>query len=287
MVSPSRLLKFAELCLGVVVKTIPEYSSRYSRKDYTQWQLTTLCCLMQKYKRKYRDFVEILEVATKLLEFLGLDKVPHWTTLNKFFLRMKNKVIAIMLQASGGKCSGRTGVDATGYDRHHCSRHYSNRAKMHIKSIKSTKHVDVETQKILDAHHTTTRKHDSKIILPLVKKTRQRHRIKSTRGDSGYDDKKVRNGLKQMRIRSLIKHRVFRNINKAQNARMDKKEYGQRWKNETVNSSVKRKYGDDVSSKKWNNQFKELDLRYFVYNIDVDLRKLQDYLIGFLRSIFE
>lgn len=285
MVSPSRLIRFSELCLGVVEKAVSEYSSKYSRKDYTQWQLMTLCCLMQKYKRKYRDFVEILEVATKLQEFLGLDKIPHFTTLNKFFLRMKSKVLAIMLQASSGKSSGDTSIDSVSFDRRHASRSYTERAKMRIKSLKSTPVVDIGTQKILERHNTTTRKHDSQIMLPLVKKTRQRHKIKSVRGDCGYDDKKIRKSLRKNRIRPLIKHREFKSLQKAWNKRMNKKDYGQRWKSETVNSVVKRKYGDDVSSKKWNIQFKELDLRYFVYNIDVDLRKLHDYLIGFLRSI--
>jgi IS5 family transposase len=277
MVKPGKLLKFAAVCLGVVVKEVSEYSSKYSRKDFTQHQLMVLCCLMQKYKRKYREFIEILEVATKLQEFLGIDKIPHFTTLNKFFLRMKGRVFTVLMQMSSGKCSGDTGVDGTCFDRRHCSRHYSNRAKMRIKSIKSTLHVDANTQKILDAHHTTTRKHDSKIILPLVKKTRQRHRIRSTRGDCGYDDKKVRKSLKKMRVRSLIKHREFKPLQKAWNARMSKKEYNKRWINETANSVVKRKYGDDVSSKKWNNQFKELNLRYFVYNIDLELREEFNY----------
>lgn len=71
----SKLLKFAEACLGVVRKTIPEYSSKFSRKDYTQHQLMTLVCLMRKYKPKYRDFVEILEIATgRVVDYVFLSK---------------------------------------------------------------------------------------------------------------------------------------------------------------------------------------------------------------------
>lgn len=284
MINPSKLLKFAEVCLGVVRKKMPKYSSKYSRKDYTQHQLMTLVCLMRKYKPKYRDFIELVEVMNDLLEFLGLSKIPHWTTLNKFFLRTKNAVLSIMLFMSSGKSSGKTSVDSTGFDRRHASRHYTKRAKMHIKSIKTTKHIDTETQKILNVHTTMTKKHDSQIMLPLVKKTRQRHRIKTVNGDAGYDDKKIRDELRKLGIRPLIRHREFKPIDKAHNTRMNKRDYNKRILNESINSSVKRKYGDHVSSKKWNNQFKELTLMSFVYNIDVDLRKIYSFLIGFLQS---
>jgi IS5 family transposase len=280
-INPSKLIKFAKACLGVVSKVIPEHSSKYSRKDYTQHQLMTLVCLMRKYKPKYRDFIELLEVMNRLAEFLGLEKIPHFTTLNKFFLRMKNAVFSILLQLSAGKSSGETSVDSTGFDRRHASRHYTKRSRMHIKSIKSTHHIDTETQKILNMHNTTTRKHDTQIMLPLVKKTRTKHKIKSARGDRGYDDKEIRDTLRDLGIRPLIKHREFKSIDKAHNARMSKKDYNQRLKNETVNSALKRKYGDHVSSKKWNNQFKEMKLMGFVYNLDVDLRT---FLIGFLQG---
>lgn len=283
-VNPSKLLKFAEACLGVVSKKMPKYSSKYSRKDYTQHQLMTLVCLMRKYKPKYGDFIEILEVMDSLIEFLGLEKIPNFTTLNKFFLRMKNAVLSILLYMSSGKSSGETSIDSTGFDRRHASRHYTKRAKMRIKSIKTTKHIDTETQKILNLHTTTTKKHDSQIMLPLVKKTRQRHKVKTVNGDAGYDDKKIRDELRKLGIRPLIRHREFKPMDKAHNARMNKKDYNKRLLNESVNSSVKRKYGDHVSSKKWNNQFKELTLMGFVYNIDKDLMKIYGFLIGFLQS---
>jgi len=286
MINPSRLIKASELCLGVVSKAIPEYSSKYSRKDYTQWQLLTLVCIKERYRLKYREFIEILEVSTKLLEFLDVDKVPHFTTLNKIFLKMKNLVFSILLQISSRKSSGNTSIDSTHFDRRHASRSYTERAKMHIKSIKSTPVVDIGTQKVLDVHNTTTKKHDSQIMLPLIKKTRQRHRIKSTRGDCGYDDKKIRKALRKMGIRPLIKHREFKPIQKVWNNNMKKKDYNQRWKSETLNSRVKRKYGDHVSSKKWNNQFKEVKLKFFLNNIDIDIKEIYGFIRGFLQSNF-
>lgn len=69
---------------------------------------------------------------------------------------------------------------------------------------------------------------------------------------TGYDSKFVRDSLRSQRTRPVIKHRIFWNIDKAHNARM--KGYGKRSMSKTVNSVIKRKYGDYVSSKAWNNQ---------------------------------
>src|SRR3989344_4004097 len=65
-------------------------------------------------------------------------------------------------------------IDATGFDRRHASKQYLNRCKIHIKSLKAPFLVDTVKQEILDIHSTTTRKHDSKIVLPLTQKHRLR-----------------------------------------------------------------------------------------------------------------
>ena len=91
---------------------------------------------------------------------------------------------------------------------------------------------------------------EKKIILPLVKRAVLRILIKIVFGDKGHDDKEVREELRKLGIRPLIKHREFSNIHKAWNARMSKEEYNQRVKVENVNSSTKRKYEDFVRNKK-------------------------------------
>ena len=74
--------------------------------------------------------------------------------------------------------------------------------------------------------------------------------------------------MRKLGIRPIIKHREFKPIDKAHNARLDKKLYGQRAKNETVNSSVKRKYGDSVYSREWRNQFKEIYMMAVLHNVE-------------------
>ena len=273
MNNPSKLIKFAETCSGVVKKRIPEYSSKFSRKDYTQWQLLTLLCVMKRYRLKYRELWEILHLMP---EFLDLDKVPHWTTLNKFFLRLKNCMLAILVELSAVNKRIEASIDASGYDRHYASKHYVRRCKMTFGDLKVTKIIDVHKLSVHRIHCTTTRRHDSQILLPLVNKTAAK--LLSLHGDAGYDAKFIRDSLRSQGTRPVIKHRIFWNIDKAHNARM--KDYGKRSMSETVNSMIKRKYGDHVSSKAWNNQFKEMNLKCLVHNIDL----MMAFLRGFLRS---
>lgn len=82
--------------------------------------------------------------------------------------------------------NGVVGVDATGFDRGHASKHYTKRAELTIQQLKVTLLVDTEVNAILDLHVTTTRKHDSQIAPSLIK--RNPDKLDVLLGDKGYDD---------------------------------------------------------------------------------------------------
>jgi IS5 family transposase len=271
-VSSCRLIRFVETLVKEASK-LPEYSSKFSRKDYTIRQHVVLLCLKVKLKQRYREFCDLLQTMTVVQELLDLDKVPHWTTLDKVFLKLKNSVLMTLLVAES---SGYACIDATGFDRRHASKQYLNRCNMHIKSLKATFLID-HNQDILDIHYTTTRKHDSKIVLPMTEK----HRLRVLCADMGYDDKKVRYALRERGVRPLIPYRAFKQKHKYWNSLMDKKLYHKRSLVETVNSVIKRKYSDVLYSKSWRNQGKELTLLAVVYNID---RKIKIMLEVFYRA---
>ena len=266
MNSESKLKRFTSAVLEIARKSMPLYSSKFSRKDFTLHQHCAILCLKVKTKQKFRESVDLLYEMTEICNILGIEKVPHFTTLDKAFLRMRNSIFMILLCLSAGKAKD-CSIDGTGYDRRHASKHYVKRAKMTLHSLKVTLLINVENLRIVDVHTTTTRKHDSQIILPLTEK----HDIDSLWADRGYDDKNVRDILRSRGIRPLIPHREFNNIDKANNARLDKDEYNKRAFSETVNSMTKRKYADYVSSKNWWNQFKEIRLMCFVHNIERSL----------------
>jgi len=272
-INDSRLIKLVRALVSATSR-LPRYSSKFSRKDFTLQQHVVLLCIKVKTKQNYRDFCDLLAEMGELCKLLELEKIPHWTTLNKAFLRLKNRVLAILLQTEN---SGFLSIDATGFDRMHASHHYAKRCKIRMKSMKTTLLIDTKNQCIVDLHCTTGRKHDSKIILPLT----SRHRFRILCADKGYDDNKVREALQDRGIIPVIPFREMTPLHKALRNSIDMKLYHRRSLSETVNSSIKRKYGSVLYSKNWRSQFKELILKAVVYNID---RKLSIFLIGFLQS---
>jgi hypothetical protein len=54
---------------------VPLYSSKFSRRDFTQWQHIALLVLWQRMRKSYREHVnDLLPVADTLVEELGLSR---------------------------------------------------------------------------------------------------------------------------------------------------------------------------------------------------------------------
>ena len=71
----------AREALRLAQEALPAYSSKFSRKDFTQHQLFALLALKTFFKTDYRGTVQLLEDFAELREDLGLAAVPHYSTL--------------------------------------------------------------------------------------------------------------------------------------------------------------------------------------------------------------
>jgi len=71
----------AREALRLARESLPPYSSKYSRQDYTQHQLFALLALKTFFKTDYRGVTQLLEDFAELREELGLAEVPHYSTL--------------------------------------------------------------------------------------------------------------------------------------------------------------------------------------------------------------
>jgi hypothetical protein len=92
--------------LEVAREALPEYSSKYSRKDYTQHQLFAILALKTFLKTDYRGVVAHLHDFAELRELLGLADVPHYSTLCYAAPRLLKKVGSSA--SSGTSSSART-----------------------------------------------------------------------------------------------------------------------------------------------------------------------------------
>jgi len=83
-VSSSKIIKFVK-SVARQAGRLPEYSSKFSRKDYTMRQHVVLLCLKVKLKQRYREFCEIVALMPDLCGLIGLGKIPHWVLSTRRF----------------------------------------------------------------------------------------------------------------------------------------------------------------------------------------------------------
>jgi IS5 family transposase len=267
----SRLLRFVEQAFHLAQRAVARYSSKFSKRRYTLHQHIVLLCLKVRKNTTYRTLLDELIEMPRIRSAINLDELPSPSTLCKAFNRLDMAVWRVLLNLSVTllPTNGIVGVDASGFDRSHASKHYTKRTKLTIQQLKVTLLVDTKANAILDLHVTTTRKHDSQITPSLI--NRNADEVAALLGDKGYDDQKIRVLAREEDIRPLIKHREFSSLHKAWNARLDADLYGQRSQSEAVNSMLKRKYGAFVRSRRWWKQFRELTITCLCHNIDRSL----------------
>ena len=114
-------------------ETLPTYSCRFSRKDFTLPQLFACLVVKDLLKRSYRGVEAVLRDSQPWLDDIGMDHAPDHNTLcraAKFLLKeMKvNKLLDVttqwadeagMLQLNRHPLA----IDSTTFDSHHVSRH--------------------------------------------------------------------------------------------------------------------------------------------------------------------
>ena len=180
-------------------------------------------------------FVEWLAEAYYLRMFLQLSHIPHFTTLQKFSSRINGtlleKIISsfILLLTNIRKIF--TGIDSTGFKITHASQYYTERTEiLPLSVVTADKAYDSEENHVLVRELL----HGFSIIptryeyVPIWK-THGRYRKQMKRGYS-----------------KLL--------------------YGQRNKNETIVSVIKRLFGEHITARLVRTQNRELSFRCIAYN---------------------
>lgn len=280
--SETRIYKLACELDKLARNAVPEYSSKFSKKTFTQNQHVAILCIKVKLRQKLRETEEMLLNMPAICEAIGLRSVPDFSTMCKAMQRLKLKVFIVLLYLTAClvPCSGKAAADATSMDKRHSSKHYVKRCKMKLGAMKITLIIDTERLMILDVHVTVTRKSDMKIIMPLTEKALLQFVIKTLCADKGYDDKVIRDWLRSNGIRPLIPHREFNDKYKHYNEMMNQNDKHRRSLCETENSVIKRKYDDTLYTKSFWKQYKEVLAMCCVANIE---RYLSAYALIWLR----
>ena len=94
----------AELAMKLGAGHLSDYGANTSRHDFTQRQLMTCRILRAYLGTTYRGVLDLLAASESLRKRMGMeDKLPHFTTLQKFSSRSKVVAIAqVMLSKIAG-----------------------------------------------------------------------------------------------------------------------------------------------------------------------------------------
>jgi hypothetical protein len=85
-------LGLAREAVAAAGRTLPPYSHCNSPKVFTQPQLFALLVLKQFFKTDYRGLMVRLREWRELRQTLGLERVPHWTTIQKAHARLLKNI---------------------------------------------------------------------------------------------------------------------------------------------------------------------------------------------------
>ena len=244
--------------------------------------LILLLATVHAYLLPYRQLEGFLRTMSKHIKKLK-EMVPDFTTIwwrvVKIKINLDPKInlekddIIIAVDSTGIKVTNR---GQWILDKWKKKRKRKGFIKIHVA-------VNIKIKKIVSMEVTKENVHDGKMLKKLVDDVISKNNsIKKILADGAYDSKDNFKYLDELNITPGIKVRknssIKNNINciprklsvleqfKDMKRWKKKHKYGMRWIVESVFSSIKRTFGEHVSSIKWNNIVNELMLKASIYN---------------------
>jgi len=275
------LLTVAKLSMLLSRRCMSRYSHIKSPHKFTQPQLVTCLVLRAYLKTTYRGVIEFLATAGQLRQAMGLDRLPHYSTLKKFADRPGvAEVIDAMLGqiaqvASADEDDTEIAIDSTGIETSSASTHYQSRAgRRRSQYVKLSLAVIcgslLPAGLVVDWGPTN----DKVQARALLDKTRRHVAPATLFADAGYDAEWVHEYCRDdWGVESWIKparHRTDGTFGGHYRSRMTKRRlkrrgYGRRWHVESFISGLKRTMGSTLNARKPAAMFIEAAARVLAY----------------------
>ena len=297
----------AVVALDVGTWTLPTYSHRCSRKDYTLPQLFACLVLRKFFKTDYRGIAAIVADWRDLRETLGLTKTPHFTTFQKVEKKLlRNQQVRAMLTRCAEIYYGLappdeqtpreaqpitlTAADSTGFALDRASRYFVRRrahGQKHAANplYQSTTYrrfgklgivIDCDSHLILASHRGMGPKPDVNQLLPMLEAISENVIPECMLLDAGYDSQDNHELLREyLNVESWIPPTHGRPSARLPTGKwrwlmatqFDEGRYGQRWQCETAMFMIKQRQGAALTARKYQTRRREMGLMCVVHNI--------------------
>lgn len=275
----SRYVKVARIAYYLTQQALPRYSHPKSPHHFTLPQLAASVLLMFYLDFSYRDMEEWLLASDQICQVLELPRVPDHTTLQRTYKKLRmldfEKMKNQLLEENGVDEEG-VAADSTGFSPGQASLYYQTRSgRFYQRWAKGVYAVGTASQFILAWRSGWGPGSDVAYLSGLRRDARRYGHQQSRRkawvmmADSGFDGQSVRDGDLVPPVRrggNLLNPERKARADLVSQARLDGL-FGQRWMTETVNSVIKRKFGDTIRSRKRSLQRREPIIKGLVYNI--------------------
>jgi IS5 family transposase len=260
------------------------YTHKKSPHKYSFPQLIS-CVLLKIYMKNisYRDLEELLMSWADIREELGLKAVPDHSTLCRAQNRVTNRQIQRLLEKVVGLIADEVGrailfaCDSTGFKEDVASFYYALRSKKRRRRwIKAVYLLETHTQLCVSQLITRGPSGDARELGRLEGKSALEPMVEVM--DRGFD------GAGNFRLG--IPFRIIPPIRRGGSIKGWKRIieyvlylvakwmgiYGKRWICETMNSVIKRKFGDSIRERKEGSKKRIVSLMAITYNIHVIVR---------------
>ncbi|SRR5579862_1105200 len=287
----SKVERVASLAMNLSGKYMSDYGSYKSRHDFTQKQLMACLILRAYLKTTYRGLVDLLGGHARLREALGMEeKLPHYTTLQKFSARSEVLAIADAIIARIGQAAlGRRttpqeereiAMDATGMETSTASAHFVTRSgRQRRRWVKLSMTVvcgALLPLGLVTGWGPTNDKCEAGELLDKSLEMPGECLPQRLFADAGYDADWIHAACREeWGVESVIKP-VCRRADgtlggeyrpQMTSRRMKSCGYGRRWHIESFFSGLKRMTGSALTARKDNNLLKEASIRVLAYTL--------------------
>lgn len=259
---------------AVKASRIPRSFSKKNNNVFSNEQHIIMQVLMQFEKKRFRDMPRFLELIAKELNLM---RIPCFTTLNKFSLRIKPVYIESLITNLVKSNKQRiVAIDGTGFSLIKRSVYFGTVVGEIKQFIQYVAAADIES-KLITAISLKRKKRNENIAVPqLMRKTSRSGKVSTYLGDKLYDSDKNHKLAKKHGAnfiaplkRDNVPIRRRKGVERKKLAReFPQKLYNKRSVIEGIFSVIKRKFGQMIHSKKYQTQKNEILFRTIAYNVD-------------------